>query len=94
MNLTSSKLAMDNSFPDSILKAGSKKWQSTTARTTATKLYSIDSARNWPIIWLRSEPSVLRNPTSFARLVDCAVDMFMKLIQAIAMIKMPIPPKT
>src|SRR3954466_9809103 len=41
-----------------------------------------DSLKNCFINWLRTEPTVLRIPTSFARFSLRAVDRFMKLIHA------------
>ena len=50
-------------------------------------------ARNWRTICPRREPNVFRSPTSLALPAERAVERFMKLMQAMSMMKIPIPPK-
>ena len=50
----------------------------------------MDSARNCHISFLRDDPKTLRKPTLASRLVDLAVDKFMKFIPAMRRIKIPI----
>jgi len=74
-------------------KAGSRMTTSRNARTIAIRDSTRDSPRNWRINWPRSEPRVLRTPTSRARPVARAVDRFMKLMHAMTSTNRAITPR-
>src|SRR5215475_3733254 len=69
-------------FPATALNGFRKNAANTIARSVATKLNRIASARNCFINCFFSEPKTLRMPTSLARFADCAVERFIKLTQA------------
>jgi len=63
------------------------------ARMWAKKVISRDSRIYWVIICPRSAPDTFLIPTSLDRPSDLAVDIFIKLIQAIIRIRNAIPAK-
>ncbi|MGB2908766.1 MAG: hypothetical protein WBB73_16820 [Candidatus Aminicenantaceae bacterium] len=70
-------------FPVRLLKAGRKTLTRTAAETAAKKANNIDSPKNCRIISGRLPPTTFLIPTSLARIVERAVERFMKLMQAI-----------
>lgn len=78
---------MEIDFDATSLKSGNSNIARTMAIKREIKESNIDSLKNWMIIWTRRAPTVLRKPTSFARLDESAVDKFIKLMQAINSIK-------
>src|SRR5215469_11245313 len=79
-------------FPETSLKKESESCTHNNDNANANATVNIDSAKNCCINCLRSEPTVLRIPTSFARFSLRAVLKFMKLMQASNNTNTPIMP--
>src|SRR6185437_9343417 len=73
---------IDSCVPEILLNTGNTRTAMIIPIIKERKLYNIDSVRNCLIRLPRLEPTTLRNPTSFARLAERAVDKFKKLIHA------------
>src|SRR5215831_12077506 len=73
----------ESSFPEIEEKEGRSNLVKTIASRKAIIDIRTDSPRNCRINELFSAPSTLRTPTSAARLLERAVDKFIKLMQAI-----------
>src|SRR5690606_41159361 len=80
-------------FSARTLNAPSESCTSTSAATVATVTYNIDSTINCRISVRFCEPSTFRTPTSLARLLERAVDKFMKLMDDSTRTSMPTAPK-
>ncbi len=60
---------------------------SKTAMIAAPIVINVVSLKNWKLSWRLLLPKTLRMLTSLARFIDCAVERFIKLTQAITNIK-------
>src|SRR5258708_15813172 len=74
----------------SSLKKGNDTWARPNAKTNATATIKKVSVKNCQINCERVEPIDLRIPTSLARVSDCAVLKFIKLLHASNSTKTPI----
>ncbi len=68
----------DNSVPAIWLKGKRNREVSPSARIKASIVMRNDSPRNCQISWRRWAPTTLRRPTSFVRVVERAVERFIK----------------
>src|SRR3954466_12000733 len=78
------------SLPERLLNQGRSKLTRTHDAIKENITTKKDSLKNWYTSCLRTEPIVLRIPTSFARFSDRAVLRFMKLMQASSNMNTPI----
>src|SRR6185312_1928216 len=79
---------------DSLLNKGNNKSASNMENRNEIKAIITDSLRNCPINWLRTDPTVLRMPTSLALFSLRAVERFIKLMQARRITNTPIIEKS